>query len=61
MLPADIRESANPTVAPYCTPGDVRLRVSAKAETEEAARALCDGMIEKLRPCPSSAVVAGWI
>ncbi len=52
MLPADIRESANPTVAPYCTPGDVRLRVSAKAETEEAARALCDGMIEKLRPLP---------
>jgi nicotinamide-nucleotide amidase len=34
--------SENPTVAPYCKSGEVRLRVTARAESETAASALCD-------------------
>ena len=41
-------ESENPTVAPYCKEGEVRLRVTAKADSETAAAELCDGMIKKI-------------
>ena len=51
-LPADIRESQNPTVAPYCDPGEVRLRVTARADDEKTARALCDDMVKRLRSAP---------
>ena len=34
-------EGKNPTVAPYCKAGEVRLRVTAQAENEEAAREMC--------------------
>lgn len=34
-------EGKNPTVAPYCTAGEVRLRVTAQAEDETTARDLC--------------------
>lgn len=42
-------EALNPTVAPYCKEGEVRLRVTASAHTEKEAAALCDEMIEKIR------------
>ncbi len=42
-------EAKNPTVAPYCKEGEVRLRVTASADTEEAASTLCDEMIKKIR------------
>ena len=41
-------ESENPTVAPYCKEGEVRLRVTAKAENEADARKMCDKMIERI-------------
>ena len=41
-------ESENPTVAPYCKEGEVRLRVTAKAENEAYARKMCDKMIERI-------------
>lgn len=37
--------SENPTVAPYCKSGEVRLRVTARAINEATATALCDGMV----------------
>ena len=37
-----MRGSENPTIAPYCKEGEVRLRVTAKAETREKASAMCD-------------------
>ena len=43
-----MKNSTNPTVAPYCKEGEVRLRVTASAENEDAARALCDGMIARI-------------
>ena len=34
-------EGKNPTVAPYCTAGEVRLRITAQAEDEKTARDMC--------------------
>lgn len=42
-------DSTNPTVAPYCKEGEVRLRVTAEAEDETHAAALCDEMIETIK------------
>ena len=44
-----MRESLNPTVAPYAGDGEVRLRVTAKAETKEVGEELCLNMIEQLK------------
>lgn len=46
---ADImKNSQNPTVAPYCQAGEVRLRVTASAEDEQSAVAMCDSLIERI-------------
>lgn len=42
-------QSQNPTVAPYCKEGEVRLRVTAEAQTEEDAAAMCDHLIDQIR------------
>ena len=52
-------EAKNPTVAPYCKEGEVRLRVTAKATTEEKATAMCDGMIAEIMKTPVGAYVYG--
>ena len=38
----DLLDGSNPTVAPYCKEGEVRLRVTASAPTEEEAAAAAD-------------------
>ncbi len=43
-----MKNSTNPTVAPYCKEGEVRLRVTASAESEDKAREMCDDVIEKI-------------
>ena len=43
-----MRNSENPTVAPYCKEGEVRLRVTASANTTKEANALCNDMIERI-------------
>ncbi len=58
-LPDELRNSQNPTVAPYCVPGEVRLRVTAKDADEAHAQALCDGMVEKLMALPLGRFVYG--
>ncbi|MDX2272061.1 MAG: competence/damage-inducible protein A [Cyanobacteriota bacterium] len=42
-------DSTNPTVAPYAGRGEVRLRVTGRAATPEAAQALMDPLIQKLK------------
>lgn len=42
-------EDVNPTVAPYAKEGEVRVRVTARAETEDEAYALCDSSVEKIK------------
>lgn len=44
-----LEHSENPTVAPYCTSGEVRLRVTASAATEEDADASIAVVIDKIR------------
>ena len=41
--------SENPTVAPYCKSGEVRLRVTARARDEAEAAALCDETVNLIR------------
>jgi len=44
-----MEEWTNPTVAPYAKEGEVRIRVTAHAETGSEALALCDNAIEKIK------------
>ena len=39
----------NPTVAPYCGEGEVRLRLTSRGKTEEECRALCHRVAEEIR------------
>ncbi len=48
-LKALMENSLNPTVAPYAKDGECRLRITARAQNEPKAAALCDGVIEKIK------------
>ncbi len=52
-------EAQNPTVAPYCKEGEVRLRVTASAHTEQEAISLCDDMIARIMETPVGKYVYG--
>ncbi|MBE6546210.1 MAG: competence/damage-inducible protein A [Ruminococcaceae bacterium] len=41
-------KATNPTVAPYCKEGEVRLRVTAEGDSEAEASAMCDDMIAQI-------------
>ena len=41
--------AVNPTIAPYCRTAEVRLRITASADTREQAAAMCDETIEQIR------------
>ena len=46
----DIMDSSvNPTVAPYCGDGEVRLRVTASGHSEDECRKLCLETVEKIK------------
>lgn len=45
----DLLDGENPTVAPYAKDGEALLRVTARADSEEKASAMCDETIEKIR------------
>lgn len=47
-MTADLLESENPTVAPYCKPGEALLRVSAKAVTAREADRLAEPVIKEI-------------
>ena len=44
-----MQSSKNPTVAPYCGHGELRLRITSRAEHEAAARRMCDTMIDTIK------------
>lgn len=48
MLRTEIEKDINPSVAPYCGDGEVRLRVTASAKTEEEAEKMIDEKISHL-------------
>ena len=46
----DIMDSSvNPTVAPYCGDGEVRLRVTASGHSEEECRKMCLEMVDRIK------------
>ena len=47
-LDALLTDSQNPTVAPYCKEGEVRLRVTARAENREDAIRMCDMLVDRI-------------
>lgn len=58
-LQAMMTESKNPTVAPYCKEGEVRLRVTAESDSEASASAMCDAMIRRIRETEVGAYIYG--
>ena len=58
-LPRALLESVNPTVAPYCVAGEVRLRVTARAADRARAAALCDEAVAQIRKTPVGAHIYG--
>ena len=44
-----MQSSENPTIAPYCGHGEMRLRITARAHNTKEAEAMCDEMIETVR------------
>ena len=44
-----MQNSINPSIAPYCGDGEVRLRVTASAKTEKECETLVAGAIERIR------------
>lgn len=56
LLRKEMNELTNPTLAPYAKTGEVELRITAKADTEEEARALIAPVEERVR-----AVLGDWI
>lgn len=51
--------STNPTVAPYCGEGEVRLRVTARAKDAAICEKMCDEMIETLKKTPIEKYIYG--
>lgn len=44
-----MEESLNPTVAPYACEHEVRIRITAKGETTEECRRLCEAMAQRIK------------
>lgn len=47
-----MKESTNPTLAPYAKEGEMRLRVGALANSEDEGEQMCRELIEKVRSSP---------
>ena len=52
LLPRELLDSSNPTVAPYCVAGEVRLRVTARATDETVAKSLCNSAVDIIENSP---------
>lgn len=52
-------EAENPTAALYCKEGEVRLRVTAKADSEKEAREMCDRVVETVKTSPVGGDIYG--
>ncbi len=54
-----MNSSENPTVAPYCGDGEVRLRITAGAESHEKCLRLIDDKIAEIRKTPVAEYIYG--
>ncbi|MEE0967906.1 MAG: competence/damage-inducible protein A [Clostridia bacterium] len=59
LLKPVMERSSNPTLAPYCKNGEVRLRVTACDKSEEKAFESCSGFIERIMETPVGEFVYG--
>lgn len=59
ILRSLMESSENPTVAPYCKEGEVRLRVTAKAENSEKAYKMCSETVGKILETEVASAVYG--
>ncbi len=55
-----MKKSINPTVAPYCGDGEVRLRVTARGDSIEECKELCLEAVEKIKNSPVGEFVYGF-
>ena len=55
----DLMTSENPTLAPYCGMGEVRLRLTAEAEDIQTAEALCQALADKIYASPVGSYIYG--
>lgn len=51
--------STNPTLAPYCKDGEVRVRVTASHQSLDECKKMCDEMVEKIKNSPVGKYVYG--
>ena len=54
-----MESSVNPSIAPYCGDGEVRLRVTASAKTVEECESLVTGAIERIKASEVGGVIYG--
>lgn len=54
-----MERSVNPTIAPYCGDGEVRLRVTARGENETVCAEACDKLISEVMTTPVGKYVYG--
>lgn len=59
MLREWISHAENPTIAPYCGEGEMRLRVTASARTQEEGARLCDETVARLYESPVAPFIYG--
>ena len=59
LLRHRMQAAINPTEAPYCQEGEVRIRVTASAPTRAEAERLCDRDIEELMTTPVAPYIYG--
>ena len=59
LLADKMKASLNPTIAPYCGEGDLRIRVTARADSPEDALKLCGEAINELRKSPVGKYIYG--
>lgn len=59
ILRERMETSTNPTLAPYCADGEVRLRITARGHSEAEAASLCDAEEAFLRISPVAPYIYG--
>ncbi len=55
-----MERSTNPTIAPYCKTGEVRLRVTASADTREEALSMCLDTVEEIKATEIGKYIYGY-
>lgn len=55
-----MKNASNPTIAPYCKPSEVRLRITASADTREKALSMCLDTIEQIKATEVGKYIYGY-